>query len=1474
MAVVANGAPTDDEYDLRAAWEKACRSFAATTKVDLLEGKPQTPEEVIAQLKLKRQEDEEKKAQFKVLKDVLGKSLVFIQNLGGIAAQGAGMVFGPSELCFNAVSYLISAGQNYRNIFASLTQLFRQVSDVLERFVVYLKMKEIDKPMRKIIHQILLSFVSICELSVHVLQGNKVLKFLRVFAFNEDDGVNGAIANLRALVERESQMKTTLTYQLVKEGFGETKDAVSGVKVTLDKISEETRKREADSIDRKLFEKIKTKLDVQKDADEQIKIHRQLLSQIVPGTGKWTQENINLIEWTDRSSPYDKVLLISANEGYGKSFLITSIVHDLEKRYAQQTADTSRTTIAYFYVEQQQDTKDTSLSMQGTHSITKVLKTTALQLAQEPVYRKDLASACENWIEPDNPEELFVRLFTPCLRSRETFYFVLDGVDQMGDRSVKALFQLLKAMQTQNTPDQITRLRILLSGRTQILKDFTEAVDLRTETIDLASNNRPDLEDFITDRLERMDILQGSSAQVQNLRQEIFANLSEGANGDFINVDLLLKEIGTKRWPAEIREVLANKTQRSDTIAREIKRCNQTLHPRDIRDLNTLLTWVMSSKRTLTVGELEAVLFLKNRETPLRPLYDQIRSQYSAFFNVDRANQLEHKNALVTMVSDSISEYFRNLGHSEQQEASSYKGKIHPSEVKIIRHFLEKVCEEDLYDKFGFEEFFQHKMSSNASFVHVDLDNAHLNVLLGCFQAIARSSEADVLCLHDYACTFFVNHLQEIELATSSPGDKAQVGQYLVDMFAAKETIAKWWTPMKQSSLGPGWFYVQDKVDIVLGWLKDSAVVKKCSNADQDWVNTLTSNSFPEADLLEHICTYLSECLFRSPVVLGGDPPTLVRILHAFLNKLRRRKNPSKPIMKINMATKPITAKQINNISQWAAERLHVVKLDYEWIRCIARAYRQFGHYEEAIETFQTAAGLKEDHWFSDFGLANTYQELNDWDRAIPLYEDIRRRIEEGEAKEPSPEQYTTKLRLSLAYAYAQSSRYDKAISLYEQQLASAPDDYDTVFQKIMALGRQEHHLQVIEFLQQLQTEKDPAQGISRLSLTFHENVFERDFHSAIIVAGKRTDSLSFIKSAYQAAIEEAMDPGYLSDEESAKAQYRVMLTCQLAEMLYKNPHDSEDREEAINLWENCIADAVDIDFSLPRYAAGKSLSPVYYEKLCEGSPGSEETTQTINKLLQLSVASNDFSESDAYASTLDTRLIVGRYYTKVGMDKEAKDCLRSHVKVGVDLLSDEDPSNDWQGYLRLGMALMYYGDDDNSLAAWSLIGPNDFNVQEEIDGVDDTNETTIAEPPAADQEEEGSHQNCTANGTSTLEDSDKQDSPTPLTRSSTVRNSEGPLDYGCDGGSCDHGWTYGNNIWICRCCLDVMFATPCYELLRRDALEVKRCSPTHEFLHVPAWDQREADERGPTQVRRGGKTVPVSEWIKEIRRHWQLENN
>lgn len=555
--------------------------------------------------------------------------------------------------------------------------------------MVYLQMKEVDLPLRKIAHEMLLAFVSICEFSVHVLHGNKILKALKVFAFSDDDGVNAKIAFLKGLVEREAQMKTTLTYRSVKEGFGETKEAVSGVKSIVDKIAEDNKKRDAETFKQKQLDKIKRTLNVHAEVEQQIESHSHLVSDTVAGTGHWVQEDQFHAEYADRSSDWSKVLFISGPEGYGKSFLVTTIVHELEKRYLRQSGDVSRTSVAYFYMAR--DSKKSSSTEKEGVSISKLLKSLAWQFTQDPVYLKDLAAMCDGWVEPDTTEELIIRLFEPCFCSQETFYIAVDAIDQMDDRDIKILQQLLTSMQARYRKDQLSRVRFLLSGRAKALDDVKNDDDLDSATIDVAANNRQDIERFIQDRLDNMKLLQGGSDQVKALREEIFSTLSEGASGDFINVDMLLKEIGTKQWPAEIREVLSKAQEganRSETIAREVKRCNQRMNPRQIRDLNLLLTWVICSKRTLTVAELKVVLFLHSKEASLLPLYDQIRQHYSAFFNLDDPDHLGQDTVTVSLVSDSIRDYFRNISDSRKAEETVDSSRILASEVKIVKRFV------------------------------------------------------------------------------------------------------------------------------------------------------------------------------------------------------------------------------------------------------------------------------------------------------------------------------------------------------------------------------------------------------------------------------------------------------------------------------------------------------------------------------------------------------------------------------------------------------------------------------------------------------------------------------------------------------------------------------------------------------------------------------------------------------------------
>lgn len=81
--------------------------------------------------------------------------------------------------------------------------------------------------------------------------------------------------------------------------------------------------------------------------------------------------------------------------------------------------------------------------------------------------------------------------------------------------------------------------------------------------------------------------------------------------------------------------------------------------------------------------------------------------------------------------------------------------------------------------------------------------------------------------------------------------------------------------------------------------------------------------------------------------------------------------------------------------------------------------------------------------------------------------------------------------------------------------------------------------------------------------------------------------------------------------------------------------------------------------------------------------------------------------KEDVVYNYLDAKQAMARYYSQIGKLQEAKDLLRNEIKTNLELLSDEDPENDWQGYQGLAECLMVAGEREHATAAWSLITPN-----------------------------------------------------------------------------------------------------------------------------------------------------------------------
>jgi hypothetical protein len=188
----------------------------------------------------KKKTDETASDKYKEAKDILDNTLKNFQTLGQLASQGASMVsllvpcvrmqytssslisagdmsdgllkvFGPSNLCFNAVSYLISTVAKYKNIFSSITKLFEHVWAFLDRFGIHASAPiSLDVRLKMIILQLLRSFTRICALSARVAKQHKTLLYLKVFAFDTDAGLKAERDKFEALVTDELSTSVVL----------------------------------------------------------------------------------------------------------------------------------------------------------------------------------------------------------------------------------------------------------------------------------------------------------------------------------------------------------------------------------------------------------------------------------------------------------------------------------------------------------------------------------------------------------------------------------------------------------------------------------------------------------------------------------------------------------------------------------------------------------------------------------------------------------------------------------------------------------------------------------------------------------------------------------------------------------------------------------------------------------------------------------------------------------------------------------------------------------------------------------------------------------------------------------------------------------------------------------------------------------------------------------------------------------------
>ncbi|KFY14348.1 hypothetical protein V492_02683 [Pseudogymnoascus sp. VKM F-4246] len=363
-------------------------------------------------------------------------------------------------------------------------------------------------------------------------------------------------------------------------------------------------------------------LDIKESPEEDLDY---FLDRWMEGSCEWILKNKSFQSWTESTLPIPQMLWLRGLPGTGKSIISAFVIRYLR----HQNLDSQ----FYFF----------RFGNQANTSLSTFLRSLAYQIGcYIPEYGRRLTKIADDGFNFEKAESrmLWQKLFTQSLFKlslSKPLYWVIDGLDESA--SPQTLLNLMASVSNSNLP-----LRILyVSRRNQTLSMAFERLAASIDTRYLS------LDDSIEDLQLYVNREIGFMHATQQLKEYVSTTIMSMANGNFLWVHLVMKEImlclteaGIKQVLEELPAELEPLYQRMEaTLATQTRASDQSL-------ARIILAWSACSRRPLTLLELSNAL--QPEYQPVLDLQHTINQVCGEFVHIDTKGN-------VTMIHQTAREY-------------------------------------------------------------------------------------------------------------------------------------------------------------------------------------------------------------------------------------------------------------------------------------------------------------------------------------------------------------------------------------------------------------------------------------------------------------------------------------------------------------------------------------------------------------------------------------------------------------------------------------------------------------------------------------------------------------------------------------------------------------------------------------------------------------------------------------------------
>ena len=860
------------ELTLGEMWTEAQDRFEKTTSKGLRTSPARRLDDVIKLLETKYvvkspDEAEQKNRTRRAVHNVLN----CVQILGGIAAQGASIVFGPANLCFNAVSFLIDIPGKISKVYGGLANLMEEVYTQLMVFKIYKRIEQssaLDSELLHNTHRMLITIINICALSYKLIDGGKLAHIktgLRVALFNDDSGVTAELDSLAKLTKAQSTFTgaITLEHVLTTEkdlaqvlvNQCESAEKLSNIREGVDVLVMAETDRKNERLTREQLQKIAKKLNVDVEViRDQEKVLTRMKNTTVPGTGDWLSSIEDYAAWKDQESDSDPLLVLYGGQTSGKSYLIPTIVDDLDPSFGD-AARRSKLMIGYYFFTRRDDRG--GRGDQDQTPLEAALKCMCLQIAsQHKGFAKEMMTNCESKKDAEfkdlSCKDLWNALKLGSPRGEATHVFIFDGLDQLAPSNAEQLIDLL-ATQRPSTQGYISakperlKVRSLVTGSRE--KPGNLPILIPVPHILVTSYNSSDISKYIERELRNDELFMAEHLQMKTLTTSIRDRLPERARGDFTIVQNKLQRI---RQAVEAEEsadeidaiIVETPNEDSENIANQLlSELKASLSAQDIKQLNELLMWTVHGEDAFTAEQLRVALFLRSKKASILPLEKKLKSKYSKILKMSEDGKIR--------VHWSIFNLFRvdNPRVSQMSIEDSTAPKISMTvsitnaPIKKVQQFLWDLSERAAFEKFPFDAK-NAEVEAKGS-IYVNRIDSYFTMTHQLLELLIDEPDEKTSSLTGYALQHLPSHLDHLLNAPPDGGlhllERKTILERLLSLLIDTDTVEKHWIT-GENLRGP-WLDTPFGVRAVHGWLEDNEAARLLEPRDKRALRRLADES-------------------------------------------------------------------------------------------------------------------------------------------------------------------------------------------------------------------------------------------------------------------------------------------------------------------------------------------------------------------------------------------------------------------------------------------------------------------------------------------------------------------------------------------------------------------------------------------------------------------------------------------------------